>query len=242
MSIYRIEVMRPADLDRAVGWAADEGWNPGLDDAACFWAADPTGFLVGRLDGRPIASISAVKYGRGYAFIGLYIVVPEMRGSGYGMRIWNAAVESVGDRVVGLDGVPEQQSNYRRSGFALAHVSTRYGGELEVAQPAQNHGVRDISVADLEAILAYDKDVFPDVRTEFLRQWLTGPSRSAKFVVRDGAITGYGVARRCRVGSKIGPLCAPSASRRLNWDKCRGCRDRRCPSTSRSVGLWRRRR
>ena len=57
---FTIRAMTRQDLDRAINWAAAEGWNPGLKDADCFQAADPMGFLVGRLGGEPIASISVV--------------------------------------------------------------------------------------------------------------------------------------------------------------------------------------
>jgi hypothetical protein len=51
-----IRLMSPSDLDVALGWARDEGWNPGLDDAAPFYAQDPTGFLMGWLDNEPIGA------------------------------------------------------------------------------------------------------------------------------------------------------------------------------------------
>ena len=46
-----IRPMRPEDLTLALDWAAAEGWNPGLADAACFFAADPAGFLIGEIAG-----------------------------------------------------------------------------------------------------------------------------------------------------------------------------------------------
>ena len=48
--------------DIAANWAAQEGWNPGLDDADIFYETDNKGFLVGVLDDKPIACISVVKY------------------------------------------------------------------------------------------------------------------------------------------------------------------------------------
>ena len=36
--------MTETDLGLALDWAAAEGWNPGLHDAHCFYAADPEGF------------------------------------------------------------------------------------------------------------------------------------------------------------------------------------------------------
>ena len=95
-----------ADLDTALGWAREEGWNPGLDDAGPFHAADPEGLLLGWLGAEPIGCISVVKYGADYAFLGLYIVRPEYRGRGYGKAIWDAGIVSAGGRSIGLDGVP----------------------------------------------------------------------------------------------------------------------------------------
>ena len=40
---YRIETMPFSEVETAIDWAAREGWNPGLSDAACFHAVDPNG-------------------------------------------------------------------------------------------------------------------------------------------------------------------------------------------------------
>ena len=77
-----VRAMTEADLALALEWAAAEGWNPGLNDAHCFYAADPQGFFVGELDGVPVGCVSAVRYGSGFGFLGLYIVKPEHRGQG----------------------------------------------------------------------------------------------------------------------------------------------------------------
>src|SRR5882724_1254258 len=114
-----IRTMRPEEISIAVNWAAAEGWNPGLADGSCFAAADPEGFLIGELDGAPAATVSCVNYGSAFAFLGFYIVRKDLRGSGHGLQIWNAAIARAGQRVIGLDGVVAQQQNYRKSGFEL---------------------------------------------------------------------------------------------------------------------------
>ena len=76
----RIRVMRPEEIALAADWAAAESWNPGLADAACFATVDPEGFLIGELDGAPAATISCVNYDERFAFLGFYIVRPELRG------------------------------------------------------------------------------------------------------------------------------------------------------------------
>ena len=40
----KIRPLTREELDVAVGWAAEEGWDPGRGDAEAFWAADPGGF------------------------------------------------------------------------------------------------------------------------------------------------------------------------------------------------------
>jgi len=84
---YVVKAMTAAEVGTAINWAAAEGWNPGLHDADCFLAADAGGFLMGFLDEEPVASISVVRYGRSFAFLGLYIVKPEHRGKGYGRAL-----------------------------------------------------------------------------------------------------------------------------------------------------------
>lgn len=120
--------MTRPEIDVAVDWAAAQGWNPGLHDANCFYVADPGGFLVGLLGDEPVATISVVKYGASFGFLGFYIVKPEHRGQGYGIRIWNAGLACLEGRVVGLDGVVDQQENYGKSGFVAAHRNIRYQG------------------------------------------------------------------------------------------------------------------
>ena len=207
--------MRREELAFAIDLAAREGWNPGLHDAECFFPADPAGFLIGELAGEPVGCISAVSYAARYGFVGLYIVRPEFRGQGYGLRLWRAAMARLHEHNVGLDGVVAQQSNYARSGFRFAYPSFRYRGQ---AEPAEIHdSVRPAAEVAFEAIGDFDRQIFPERRDAFLRGWLTQPMAGA-FVAEDGRrLTGYTVVRRCREGWKIGPLAAddPVIARRL---------------------------
>lgn len=60
---YIIREMTVADIRSvAITWMKAAGWNPGIHDAENFFKADPKGFLVGELDGKPIACVSAVRY------------------------------------------------------------------------------------------------------------------------------------------------------------------------------------
>jgi hypothetical protein len=109
--------MRRGEVGLLREWAAAEGWNPGLYDAACFYETDPDGFFLGELDGEPIACLSCVAYDDSFGFVGHYIVRPEFRGLGHGIQVWRAGMARLGTRNVGFDGVLAQVGNYGRSGL-----------------------------------------------------------------------------------------------------------------------------
>jgi GNAT superfamily N-acetyltransferase len=200
--------MTEADLARALQWAAAEGWNPGLYDAQCFYAADPEGFLLGERDGAPIGCVSAVRYSSGFGFLGLYIVKAEHRGQGFGLELWRAALDHLSDRVIGLDGVAAQQGNYRKSGFRLAFRNIRQKGKGGGAAPP---GLTDLAAIPIDEILRYDETAFPARRAEFLKSWIDQRHAVALGVVDGGRLKGYGVLRVCHEGFKIGPLFADDA-------------------------------
>ena len=136
-----IRTMTRADLDLALNWAAAEGWNPGLSDAAAFQDADPEGFLLAEIDGTPAASISVVRFGGDTAFLGLYICAPEFRGRGTGYALWQAGMDRLAPRSTGLDGVPAQQANYAVSGFALVPPQSPLLGHASGRSAGPDRGV-----------------------------------------------------------------------------------------------------
>ncbi|MFD0122188.1 GNAT family N-acetyltransferase [Streptomyces virginiae] len=207
MTGFEIAGASAADMKLIRDWADEEGWNPGDSDRFAFAVADPEGFLVGRLDGEPVACISAVRYGGGFGFIGFYIARPAVRGQGYGIRLWHAGMERLDGRLVGLDGVVDQQDNYRKSGFRSAWNNFRYEG---VPQGEDDRAVEIVDAATLSfgRLAAYDRRFFPAARDAFLSAWTGLPGRTALAAVRDGRIEGLGVIRPSSAAHRIGPLYA----------------------------------
>ncbi len=206
MNDFIIRTCSRAELELILGWAAAEGWNPGKHDALPFQVADPAGFLLGLYHGRPIAAISAVRYSPSFGFIGLYLVVPEMRHQGFGLQLWRAGLDHLQSCTVGLDGVIAQQANYARSGFRLAYRQIRHGGPAP--QSAQAPGLIDLRQVPLAQVLAYDQLTFPAERPGFLAAWISMPESQGLGVMANGRLRGFGVRRACLHGHKLGPLVA----------------------------------
>lgn len=188
-------------------WAADEGWNPGVGDLACFHPTDPEGFFIGRIGDRTVSAVSVVTYSDRYAFLGYYMVHPEHRRQGLGLATWQAAFPHAGGRVVGLDAVPAQQTTYQRAGFDAVGETLRYGGRPE-RSGIHADDVVPVGPEHLDAIAAYDRECFPSDRRAFVSRWLTADGHTAYVRLRDGRLTGYGVIRPAREGHRIGPLFA----------------------------------
>ena len=201
--------MSKADLALALDWAASEGWNPGLDDAAAFYATDPDGFLMGWINQTPVAAISAVRHNDDFGFLGLYICHPDYRGTGLGWEIWQAAMNRFKTRTIGLDGVEEQQGNYAKSGFVFSHNTIRHQGTLRSGAMG---GFSKIKPEMVEISAKFEAGISGVNRPAYMNNWLTDTNfRRSLVLVKNHKIHALGTIRKCIDGFKIGPLYAPDA-------------------------------
>lgn len=199
--------MKREEVNIAIDWAAKEGWNPGLHDADCYYRTDPNGFFMGLLDGKPISTLSVVKYSASFGFLGFYIVHPDYRSQGYGLKIWKSGIQYLHGCNIGLDGVVEQQENYKKFGFKLAYRNIRFeyaGGDDVFA----NADVIDLSTLPFNTVELYTCPFFPEKRTAFLKSWINQPDCHALGIIQNDRLAGYGVIRKAQNGYKIGPLYA----------------------------------
>jgi GNAT superfamily N-acetyltransferase len=209
-----LRLMTETEADRLLGWAADEGWNPGLHDARIFWATDSQAFVAAELEGGLVGGGTIVSYGGTFGFMGLAIVRPELRGRGIGSQLWHARLRLLQSRLrpgsaIGMDGVFGMQDRYAEGGFRFAHRSIRYAGTGVAIVPAP--GLVPASEVPFERLAAYDARCFPASREQFLRAWVEQPESRALAAYEDDTVRGLGVLRRCGIGGKIGPLFADDA-------------------------------
>jgi hypothetical protein len=210
----RIRAMTRAELDMLVEWAAEEGWNPGLDDAEVFWATDPEGFVAAELDGELIGGGSIVAYERQFGFMGFFIIRRDRRRHGLGDRLWHERKRRLlarldAPQVIGMDGVFAMQEYYAAGGFRFAGRNLRFEAIARESPP--DPGVTELSTIPLAELDAYDRRHFPAPRPRFLERWIRRPGGHALGVRRADALAGYAVLRPCRVGFKLGPLFADDA-------------------------------
>ncbi len=210
----QIRSMTRDELDLLVEWAAKEGWNPGVHDAEHFWQADPRGFIAAEIEGELVGGGSIVSYGHHYGFMGLFIVRSDLRGQGFGDRLWHDRKRRLLERLkepslIGMDGVFTMQDYYARGGFSFYTRDLRFEGRG--ADSTGSSQVVDLEQFAFSEVDAYDQRHFPAPRAAFLDRWIKAPGGAAVGVRRDGRLAGFAVLRPCLVGYKIGPLFADDA-------------------------------
>jgi GNAT superfamily N-acetyltransferase len=211
-SEFLIRRMQKQELKIALDWARQEGWNPGLHDQNCFYQADPQGFFIGFLGKDPIATASMVAYNNSFAFFGLFIVKPEFRHQGYGLRLTQEVLQYADERMTGLDGVLQQVPNYEKMGYRIAYKNIRYSFKPSlISAPLKN--ILNLEQIPFEKIILFDQICFPAKRSSFLECWINPPEgRALGYFENQQNLRGYGVIRRCFDGYKIGPLFAENVS------------------------------
>lgn len=202
---FRVRSMTPDDLRLALSWAASEGWNPGIDDVDSFYHADPGGFLIGELNGEPISCISVVRYNTNFNFIGIYIVKPEYRKQGYGLKTWQEAFKLIPGQNAALDAVLAQVNTYQKFGFKPTHSHLRYQGMIS---GKISPDVVDVKTINFAKLCDYDRRYFPGDRPNFLSQWINQPQGQGYAILNQDHLVGYGVIRKATDGFRIGPVFA----------------------------------
>ncbi len=204
---FSIRRMNRNELDIAMDWATFEGWNPGKHDAECFYEADPNGFFMGLLDGEPVAMVSAVPYGETYGFMGFYIVKPQYRNTGFGMKMWDSGMKYLGARTIGLDSVRPDLVSLQKPEFTPSWLNFRFKW-IKNRQFRRDSSIVNLVETPLGQLAEYDQTVFGFAREDFLKSWINRPGTTALGMMLNGEFAGYGVIRECREGYKIGPLFA----------------------------------
>lgn len=198
-------------LELLVSWAEAEGWNPGPNDAAVYWATDPDGYYGYFHDGELIAGGSVVAYGDEFGFMGFFIVKPEHRALGIGRKLWYQRRDMLKSRLrkgatIGMDGVVDMQPFYNKGGFEIAYKDYRYerAGESFTVHDC----IAQIEENDTSELLEYDKKCFGFARPQFIIPWLKMPDNRTFKYVENGELRGFAIVRKANSGYKVCPLFA----------------------------------
>ena len=209
-------LMTTADIPAGMRLKELAGWNQTPSDWERFLRASPTGCFVAEVDGRVSGTATTIVYEGRFAWIGMVLVDPDVRGRGIGTRLLEKTIEhldGLGVPTLKLDATPQGKPIYAKLGFANEYEIERWvlkrppaqrdRGAVQVPLPGVVEGR-----ADLPWIVELDRQVFGADRGDLLRS-LDRETPAFTLAVRtERELEGYSFGRRGSRADHLGPWVA----------------------------------
>jgi len=212
-----VTLRRMQTEDIAFGMRLKEiaGWNQTAEDWGRFLAFEPEGCFVALWEGEPAGTVTTVRYGSRFGWVGMVLVLPECRRRGIGTTLLNAGIEYLsvaGVETVKLDATPEGKYVYDRLAFREEYRLDRWQG---VCREVSWDGVRQAEPEDLDRIMAIDESAFGADRRRVLLEMMRGRAGGV-LVTEAGPSTGYAVTRPGSRAWQVGPVVADDPEAGVN--------------------------
>lgn len=217
---YLVRIAAEYDLKVVTRLGVFEDWGFNPHELATVYTFNPSGFIVGELDGEVIGHINAVNYPGHSTCIGTFIVKKELRRKGFGKQIWDTAWKSVDHRyTVTLNGVPDMIPLYKSLGFHSMWNTSAAIVDLQKVMLSYNDLVvpfgvsyKPIRSVDFEILFKYDMLVYGAPRRELLKNWINLPGSLGWAAVNErGDVIGYTTVKQVisGAGTEIGLSMTP---------------------------------
>lgn len=161
------------DINEFLSLAREEGWISSAWELEFLRTAFPSGCLVCRNKGIPVAFLTSIKYGMS-GWVGNLLVRKEWRGQGLGSTLFQRALEvldEAGTRTVWLTASESGRPIYERQGFIAIDAVNRWQIRGRIATVNDSANV-------VSEILALDEAGWGDRREDLLRATINRGSTS----------------------------------------------------------------
>ncbi|MFC3800260.1 GNAT family N-acetyltransferase [Cohnella sp. GCM10012308] len=219
MNGLRIRTLSGRDLSFAMKLKNIAGWNQTERDWQDYLFYDREGCFLAEYDGKEAGTLTTIRYGDRFGWIGMVLVHPEFRGRGIATQLLQSGIRHLRDqgvRCIKLDATAMGKKVYVPLGFEEEYDVRRY--ELDpsastrvpkgAAASAYRGEIRSFTEADLEEVAVCDAAIFGANREAVLER-LRGREPQYAFVTQDErGMTGYMMARQGYEAVQIGPWAA----------------------------------
>jgi GNAT superfamily N-acetyltransferase len=201
--------MRLDDIDSGLRLCRLSGWDQVARDWEHFLAVEPPAAGVAIRSGTVIGTVAPIRYGAGFAWIGMVLVDPSAQGQGLGTSLVNYALDALRDvAAVRLDATPAGHPLYLKHGFAdEGHLRRMECGSANLG-PHAHPEIRPMTSGDLSDVIAMDLEVFGAPRAPLLEWMFAGAPEYAVVSRRDGRLGGYLFGRHGHQFGHLGPIVA----------------------------------
>lgn len=219
MNGLRIRALSESDIPFAMDLKNIAGWNQTERDWQDYLHFDREGCFLAEFGGEKAGTMTTIRYGDRFGWIGMVLVHPDYRGRGIATQLLQLGIRHLreqGVRCVKLDATAMGKKVYVPLGFAEEYDVRRYERKAAVsalettgdAASSYRGEVRSVTETDLEEIAIFDAAIFGANRKAVLERLRARKPKYA-FVTRDcRGITGYLMAHQGYEAVQIGPWAA----------------------------------
>lgn len=182
-----------------------DGRNPGLNDGEYLFSAIKGGVVAALNDTQVAGTIAAVNYDNDLSFIGLHMVIPELRGNGLSEKLLSVVMDYIGNNNIGVNCREELIPLYEKFGFKPAFKIITYegitNGEFKMAD-----NIVSPLIIPFDKLYNYYEKYYQFKKKMFMNAWLNQPKSLLLGKYLDGEYKGFGLFQPCAKGYKAAPL------------------------------------
>ena len=206
--------MRRDDIAAGLSLCRAAGWNQLSRDWQLFLNLSPDDCRVAVDDsGKVVGTVTTVRYGDHFSWIGMVLVDPQSRRQGIGMKLLKESLSILkNEKTVKLDATPAGREVYLKLDFKDEYYLSRMHCPSVPPNAFTGKQVRVTEQNDLPKVFEYDHKAFGAKRDSILG-WIWKGAPELSFVYeRAGEIAGYCFGRHGENFTHIGPVVAREES------------------------------
>ena len=207
----KIRHLQISDIREAMKLVVAESWNQTEKDWELLISGDGNICLAAEIDGRLVATATAINYDNIVAWIGMVLVNKKQRGRGISKLLLNALFEKLKTcQSIKLDATPAGQPVYKKLGFSDEYsisrmVNKAVNVEAEAASKLIPQKIKETDVAE---IINFARRVFGAGRSGLIRILIKENQNKSLLLKESNKITGFVLGRMGNRFYQIGPLSA----------------------------------
>ncbi len=200
--------MYPADIADGLKLCRKAKWNQLEPDWQIFLQHSPGACLVATFQDQIVGTVTTIRYGHSFSWIGMVLVDPDFRRKGIGQQLLQEALQLLqSEETVKLDATPAGREVYLKLNFVDEYPLTRMNRMLteDIFHPTS---ARAILKEDLPNLIEFDSKIFGANRSSLLN-WMWEKAPGFAFLIEEGnEIKGYAMGRYGHDFIHIGPVIA----------------------------------
>jgi len=188
-----------------------EGWNQIPQDWQCLLNLEPQGCFAAELEGRCVATATAVNYEGRFGWVGMVLVDPKFRHQGIATQMIERTVDYLqtnGCQCQKLDATYAGARVYEKMGFTVEYEVQRWTVNLPAkVVEMDSAGLSLLTTDSLEVGTGIDRAAFGASRRELLH-WYSSNEAPGFYLKHSQQLAGYALGRPGSGAWQMGPLVA----------------------------------